>query len=1398
MNDRTCIWLILISMAVFRVSVSAAELVPVGFARQDITPDRDVRLSGYGSRDNVMTGVRDKIFVRAMAMGKDDKLCVMLSIEGIVVTAEQTKRLLAGIDEHHSIDRSRLVVCSTHSHAAPQIYGGLTNLLQNPPTEPQVKDLKDYLDIVQLQSLKCVEAAIKNQQPCQLTVGSSRASFAAHRRVITDGVWSGFGVSEDGPTDRRVRVLVARDGNGKLRGAVYQYACHCTTLGPSFNEVTGDWAGLSAAELETNNDSAVFLPVIGCGADANPEPRDSYEAAVAHGHEMAAAVESVLAMDSLTSLPGTPTTRFGYAGLSAEQPSREELTAYLDDPKVTRQRWARNMLDLWNTKGRLPESYPSPVHTWTFGDSLAWVFLGGEVVVQYQMRLEDELDAFDDVWVAAYTDDVFAYVASQRMRSAGGYEVDYSMVYYNQPGRWQSGTENLLVNRVKEVLRSPKQNEGFQSPSDSLNCMRVPEGFKIDLVAAEPLVVDPINVAFAADGSVWVVEMGDYPQGSPTGGRVKRLEDTTGDGTLDAATLFLDGLDYPTSVYPWRDGAIVIAAPDVLFARDSDGDGKADEREVLLTGIGKANPQHRASGFEWGLDGMIYFGAGDDTENLHSLRADVTVNVKGCDVRWDPESGHLERLPGKTQFIRSRDRWGRWYGNTNSVPLFHYRIDDVDLLKRNATVSRKQLVLDPGVAPPVFPSSRTVDRFNDLFAKNRITSACSSIVLRGDGMGQAMVDAALVCEPVHNLVARFRLQSDQATVKGTRFEQDQSLDWATSTDTWFRPVRVIEAPDGSVWIVDMYRKVIEHPQWIPDSWQQSLDLRAGSTAGRIYRVSKVDHLAQIQMNLADPKDYARNIASTSAAVRDLTAQQIKLTSDDEALEPLRRVARQATDPAIRLQAFGCLCFKDWHTAEDWARILNDKEPLVVATVIQLARRKWETAGKPVVAFTRKYLSASTHHPAIDSALLLALANAPSADADAQLTRLVDRTWMRAWGMEAMSLASVERAPIVVNRLLTAINLADAQLDPTQWNQTQDGIAALWATCRESDQQMILERLFDSTQAQMTSAQLMIALVVSPQSFDSSGKQNQLIKQVVDRAREELRSGDQPISMQVRAAQLLGCSLIPIENQLADLKEMLRPDQPGALRRAGLAAAYRIESEQTAQLLIDAWKQLLPDERTTAGATLLQRRDWTRRFIESLVDEKIKINDLDASTLSGLRNYDDYGIMKKFGSLLSISTPSERKDLIDRYVAEMSSSPQGEIKIAQKLYRENCAICHEPPSDKSQPISASVQSLGPPLANLKKWNTLQWATAVLDPNANIESKFKQYRILTKSGQVMAGVVIDQAESDVRMGLADGRQVLIARDKIERIEDSGVSMMPEGFEAKLSPKQLNQIVDYLRNR
>lgn len=248
-----------------------------------------------------------------------------------------------------------------------------------------------------------------------------------------------------------------------------------------------------------------------------------------------------------------------------------------------------------------------------------------------------------------------------------------------------------------------------KSPEDALAAMRPRPGFAVELVAAEPLIKSPSAFDWDAQGRLWVVEMPDYPLGmdgkGQPGGVVKVLTDTDGDGRYDKAATFLEGLAYPTGIMPWRNGVLIAAAADILFAADTDGDGRADQRRVLFTGFKQGNEQHRFNGFEWGLDGWIYGANGDSGGEIratqlsprhHGLLAKPRIStlnsqptsISGRDFRFRPDSGQFEPESGQTQYGRTRDDWGNWFGNFNSAWLWHYTIAD-SYLRRNPRLAVK-------------------------------------------------------------------------------------------------------------------------------------------------------------------------------------------------------------------------------------------------------------------------------------------------------------------------------------------------------------------------------------------------------------------------------------------------------------------------------------------------------------------------------------------------------------------------------------------------------------------------------------------------------------------------------------------------------------------------------------
>ncbi len=899
----------------------------VGAAVEDITPTFPIRLTGYGSRQFESTGVEQKLHARALAVKENASAdpAVICTVELLGITPELRQAILAEVNKTQKLANERFEICATHTHTGPCV-NGVCPLILGDTIRPAEQDhIDQYSKELVPKIASAITKALANLQPGGLFFGRGKVGFAVNRRILKDGIWAGFGVNPDGPVDHQLPLLVAKNKAGKVVFVLANYACHCTTFGGRFNKISGDWAGYASEDLEQKYPGSVALVSIGCGADANPEPRDGDGAlkfAKRHSEELAKEVNRLIAGE-LKPLTGPIVGKITTIKLPFDRPRTKEEWETLAKERNQTGTYGRYFLDLFNKKA-VPEELDYTVSTLTFGDDLAMVFLAGEVVVDYGIRLSGEFDA-DRLWVSSYSNDVPCYIPSRRILRERGYEADRSMEFYRRPNRFSPAIEDLIVDAVQRLLPqkfySKEKRAEFpppKSPAESLQSFKLPQGLKLELAAAEPLIADPVAFDWGMDGSLWVVEMGDYPngldgQGKP-GGRVKHLIDADADGRYDQMTVFLKDLPFPTGVKVWRKGVLITAAPKILYAEDNNGDGVADSVKTLYEGFGEGNQQHRVNGLRWGLDNWLYVGNGDSHGEIRSAKTNARVSVRKRDLRIRPDEGLLEAMSGNTQFGINRDDWGNWFGGNNSNPMWQYVLNQ-RYLDRNPHVippDAKVMVSHQPGAAPVFPRSRTLHRFNDFYAANRFTSACSPMIYRDHLLGEAYAGNAFVCEPVHNLVHREIVSQEGVRFVSRRADSEQASEFFASDDNWSRPVMIRTGPDGALWIADMYRFVIEHPKWIPEHQQRKVDVRAGSDQGRIYRIVPEKGARPMpSLEELSIEKLVKVLESPNGSLRDMAHQLLLWKHDPKSSRPLgKNGGRRSPAPCkaacfVRAGRVGC-------------------------------------------------------------------------------------------------------------------------------------------------------------------------------------------------------------------------------------------------------------------------------------------------------------------------------------------------------------------------------------------------------------------------------------------------------------------------------------------------------------
>jgi len=1382
----------------FRVPGATDGTFQVGVARIDITPDYAIRLTGYAVRKTESEGTEQRLWAKALAIGsEEDGPAILMTVDNCGVSALIIDEVSARLKEKRGIPRERIAVCSSHTHSGPCVRGFAPNIFAMAiPAEQQAtidrysQELTDKLEQVAL-------AALADRKPARLAWNEGKAGFARNRR--TPG----------GPVDQALPILRATTLDGKVRAVVANYACHCTTLGGEFNKFCGDWAGFAQEAIQRDYPDAVALITIGCGADANPYPRGGADGGLSlakqHGQELAGEVKRMLE-GQLTSVRQKLLCRVKRFEIPFDKlPTREEWDEHAKQPGIVGYHAKRN-LERLDRGEKLPTTLPYIVQTWNFGDQLVMTFLAGEAVVDYSLRLKKEFDA-DRLWVTAYANDVPCYIPSRRILQEGGYEAETSLWYYDRPARLAPAVEDLIVAAVhelmpKEFVADPKRAEfpPPKSPEEALAAFRIKAGFAVQLAAAEPLVVDPVAIDWSADGRLWVVEMRDYPTGMEgrwkPGGRVKVLEDADGDGQYDKATVFLDDLPFPTGITAWNKGVLICAAPDIIYAEDTNGDGKADLVKKLFTGFATENYQARVNSLSLGLDNWLYGANGLIGGVIHGIAGGKEINISGRDFRMRPDTGEFEPASGLTQQGRARDDWGNWFGCDNSTLLWHFPLPD-HYVRRNPTFAPPEpRVFVPAGADPnqLFPSSRILERFNDPGAAGRTTSACGLGIYRDELLGTNYHGNAFLCEPVHNLVHRLVLKPDGVTFKGYRAPDEAQSEFLSSRDNWFRPVQARTGPDGALWIVDMYRFVIEHPRWIPPERLAKLDVRAGDDKGRIYRVVPVGKPLRPIRDLSKLStiDVVAGLATANGTERDRIHLEILRRGDSAAAAPLAQFVKGSEPPAVRLQA---LCALDGLRAlspDLLEAALTDPHPAIRRHAIRLSER---SLGTPHLGAAVLQL---IQDPDVTVRYQLALSmgewNDPRAgEALSQLVQSnLDDNWMR-----AAVLSSASGFPVVILRsALTASTDSPAR---------KDMIDQLIATAVGAANEKVVEEILAMiapTEGKPVEPWRLAALgglmdalhrrgqdLGSFSASASTASRSALahIQQAFAGARGIAQNESFDEATRIAAIGLLGRSPRQFDADLELLKKLLAPPTPSRLQTAAVAALGRTRSPNVPELFLADWPRHSPSLRNAILGTLLVRDEWIVRLLDAMEKGTVAASELPLANRQRLLKHKNEMIARRANALLAGTQSGSRAEVLAKYrgVSNLTGDPgRGEA-----VFATNCASCHA--------LGGQGYAVGPDLTAFRTKGPQDFLLAILDPNAAIEPRFVNYQIETKDGRALSGVVKAETATSLTLVQGGGLEERILRRDIAQLKASNLSLMPEGLEQNLTPQDLANLIAYVKH-
>lgn len=946
------------------------------------------------------------------------------------------------------------------------------------------------------------------------------------------------------------------------------------------------------------------------------------------------------------------------------------------------------------------------------------------------------------------------------------------------------------------------------SPAQAQAQFRFDPGLRVELVASEPLIASPVKIAFDEEGRLWVVEMLDYPNGPPQGGppegRIKVLEDRDDDGRYETGTVFAEHLLFANGVLPWRGGAIVTAAPEIAFLQDTDGDGRADRKEVLYEGFAAENPQLRVSHPTLGFDGWVYVANGLRGGKVRRAgRADAPVfDVSGMDFRFDLVHDRGEAISGMGQYGLTFDAWGRRFVCDNRHHLRHVVLPN-RYIKRNPMLAVPEVVEDVselelgpgGSGGKVYPLSRNWTT-SSLHA-GRFTAACGVFVYDGDLLPENYRGAAFTCDPTGNLVHEEILQPLGATFRSRPARAGK--EFLASPDPWFRPVSLAVGPDGALYVVDMNRAVIEHPEYMPPELKERPDLALGKETGRIWRIvpdgTRDSRPPRPHLGRATTQELVALLGLSNGWWR-MTAQRLLLERQDPAaVAPLQEMIRTSERPLARLYAAWLL---DGRGALDDAlllRLLRDDHPRVREHAVLLAEQRL-AASEPIRDLVLKlavdpdarlrYQVALSLGEWDDDRVLEPLARIALAGAADRWTRLavassvpkragaLVRTLLRP-GSGLMDRDEADRLALL--RELAA--LVGSRRDPAEVVAVLEALGSLAPPAAPRWSMAGLNGLAEGMGRRGT--QLGPFLKTLPGAGDLSPTIDGLLTKAAGLAADPHHDAAE------RLDAILLLAHAPWETAEPVLNRLLREEPAQEIRLAAVRALSAQPRTEVAGLLLEGWRSYTPAIRREVADAMLRQSVRIGSLLDALESRQVLPGDLDAAHVRQLVNSGLPALRDRARTLLQESLPRERLQVLERYQEALHLS--GDARHGREVFAKNCATCHR--------VADAGVDVGPDIADTRTKTRDALLGDILLPNRAIDGNSVAYAVALKDGTVLQGVIAAETATSLTLRRAEGKTDVLLRADIEEIRSTGLSLMPEGLEQGITVAEMADLLAFLKN-
>ncbi|MEX2175999.1 MAG: PVC-type heme-binding CxxCH protein [Pirellulaceae bacterium] len=960
------------------------------------------------------------------------------------------------------------------------------------------------------------------------------------------------------------------------------------------------------------------------------------------------------------------------------------------------------------------------------------------------------------------------------------------------------GLSPLPAAEVASPLEPAEAQRLFQLPDASL---------RIELAAAEPDVVDPVAIRFDEDGRMWVVELRDYPLGPPGGGAglscIRVLEDRDGDGRYETATTFADKLSFVTGLQPWQGGVFVTLAGSVVYMKDTDGDGRSDLDETWFDGFAEQNSQLRANHPRLALDNHIYIANGLRGGKVvnRKLPGGGAIDISGMDFRFDPLTGRAEAVSGNGQFGLCFDDWGNRFNCSNRNPCRHVVLED-RYLRATPSVTVPAVMHDVaafGEASRIFAISRAWTTSN--LHAGQFTAACGVTIYRGDLLPAEFRGNVFTCDPTGNLIHREIMQPAGPTF--TSKPAYEGKEFLASPDEWFRPVNMELGPDGALYVVDMYRCVIEHPDFVPDELKQRPDQRLGDDRGRIWRIVPADTNPTRQRGTTDSnptRERGTKLGFSTAKSDELvpllehpnawqreTAQRLLL---ERAWRPtadaLTKMAHDSKLPQGRLHAWAVLQALGQFDEAAAGQAINDPDPRVRRCVCVLI----DTLGGNA---PRQLLMAALHDQDAGvrfQARLSLAASTPDLTSrysfDRELPALVQADAEDEWQRRAITLfLGSEGCGSLVGKIVTDPKLrlgATPALAQFAGELAEQGAA--------SDSQPARERALSAAGVLELNPSLGLAALHGAMR-GLARRRIALADAISPPSLETLRTGLQSLVADEGDKPELRQSAVAVLGYVPEASDVLLPlvarDAQQDLRLAAIAALARQPGTEPWLALLDGFPSDTPAARRAIIDGVLASGERTSLLLDALEAGTIKPAELDPLQAKRLTTSRDPRIKQRADKLIAAATPAERALALAEYQAALALP--ADARRGQAIFEKNCAACHK--------VAGIGVNVAPDISDTRTKTAEQLLGDILLPNRAIDNNYIGYSVRLLDGTVTSGILAAETATSFTLRQQGDKQLVIARGEIDELKSTGQSLMPEGFERQIPQQEMADLLSFLKN-